>query len=108
MTGYQDDVISIDNTGITVDSYYLPGRPRHVRFGDIARAELIPLGFFTGRHQLVGIGPLRPRLFFHWDRRRATKPLAIEIDRGTPLRLCITPSDPEKALQIIQSRIERS
>ena len=108
MTVYEDEAICIDDTGITIKAYYLPGRPRQVRFDEISRAELIPLGFFTGRHQLVGIGPFRPRLFFHWDRKRATKSHAILLDRQTILHLAITPSEPEQALAVIRNRIEPS
>lgn len=105
MIAYEDDVVAIDDTEITIKSYYVPGRPRRIRIEDIVHAELIPLGFFTGRHQLVGIGPLRPRLFFHWDRKRAGKSQALLLDRGTRLRLAITPSDPEQVLAIVRSRI---
>ena len=105
MTFYDDDVIRIDDTGLTIRSFLLPGRSRHVRFDEIARVDLITLGFFTGRHQLVGIGPLRPRLFFHWDRQRSTKTHAVLLDRGKVLRLAITPSDPERVLGIISDRI---
>lgn len=106
MTLYDDDAISIDETGITIKTYYLPRRPRQFRFDEICRAELIPIGFFTGRHQLVGIGPFRPRLFFAWDRNRSSKSHTLVLDRQKMLHAAITPSDPEQALGIIRGRIE--
>lgn len=107
MTVYDDGVISLDEAGITVRNYYLPGRPRHIRYDGIVHAELIPLGFGTGRHQLVGVGPLRPRVFFHWDRNRAAKSRGLSLDLGNWLRLAITPDDPDRVLAIIRGRTQR-
>lgn len=104
METYKDDVVTLDDTGITVKNYYLPGRSRQIRYEDIVRADLIPLGFGTGRHQLVGIGPLRPRLFFHWDRKRSAKSQALSLDLGNALRLAITPDEPDQVLALIRSR----
>lgn len=103
---YEDDTLAIDETAITIKNSLLPGRSRQLRFDEISRAELIPIGFFTGRHQLVGIGPFRPRLFFHWDRTRAAKSHAIVLDRQKMLHVAITPSDVEQALAIIRRQIE--
>lgn len=98
-----DDAVTLDETGITVKNYFLPGRPRTIRYDDIIRAEIIQLGFGTGRHQLVGIGPLRPRLFFHWDRKRATKSQGLSLDLGRRLRLAITPDEPDRVLAHIRN-----
>ena len=104
MPTYDDDVVTLDDTGITVKNYYLPGRPRHIRYDDVKHTELIPLGFGTGRHQLVGIGPLRPRLFFHWDRKRSAKSHGLSLHLNHWLRLAITPNEPDKVLALIRSR----
>ena len=103
MTTYDDDAVTLDETGITVKNYYLPGRPRTIRFNDIVHAEIIDLGFGTGRHQLVGIGPLRPRLFFHWDRKRSTKSHGISLDLGRRVRLAITPDEPTRVLAYVRN-----
>ena len=103
MTTYDDDAVTLDETGITVKNYYLPGRPRTIRYDDIVHAEIIDLGFGTGRHQLVGIGPLRPRLFFHWDRKRSTKSHGISLDLGRRLRLAITPDEPTRVLAYVRN-----
>ncbi len=99
---YEDDVVILDKTGITVKHYYLPGRPRHTRYDDIDDVQQIDLGFATGRHQLVGIGPLRPQLFFHWDRDRSKKSQGLSLDVGRALRLAITPDDPERVLALVR------
>ena len=103
MANYDDDTVTLDERGITVKNYYLPGRPRTIRYDDIIHAEMIQLGFGTGRHQLVGIGPLRPRLFFHWGRKRSTKSYGLSLDLGRRLRLAITPDEPERVLAHIRS-----
>ena len=103
MATYDDDAVTLDERGITVKNYYLPGRPRTIRYDDIVHAEMIRLGFGTGRHQLVGIGPLRPRLFFHWDRKRSTKSHGLSLDLGRRLRLAITPDEPDRVLAHIRS-----
>lgn len=101
MAMYDDSVVTLDDIGITVKNYYLPGRPRQIRYDNIKHSELIQLGFGTGRHQLVGIGPLRPRLFFHWDRKRSAKSHGLSLDLGRWLRLAITPDDPDQVLALI-------
>lgn len=105
MAIHDDDVVMLDSTGITVKNYFLPGRARHISYDDIVTAELIPLGFGTGLHQLVGIGPLRPRLFFHWDRKRAGKSHGLSLDLGRRLRVVITLDDPGEVLAQLNSRI---
>ncbi|MFT4864884.1 MAG: hypothetical protein ACI9N0_000345 [Ilumatobacter sp.] len=104
MATYDDDAVTLDERGVTVKNYYLPGRPRTIRYDDIDHAEIIQLGFGTGRHQLVGIGPLRPRLFFHWDRKRSTKSHGLSLDLGRRIQLAITPDDPDRVLAHIHSR----
>lgn len=105
MAIHDDDVLTLDSTGITVKNYFLPGRSRHIRYDDIVTAELIPLSFGTGRHQLVGIGPLRTRLFFHWDRKRAGKSHGVSLDLGRRLRVVVTPDDPGEVLAQLNGRI---
>ncbi len=104
MAIYDDDVVTLDEIGITVKNYYLPGRPRVIRYDDIVAVELAPLGFGTGRHQLVGIGPLRPRTFFHWDRKRSAKSQALSLDLGNWLRIAVMPAEPEQVLALIRGR----
>ena len=44
MATYDDNVVTLGDTGITIKNYYLPGRARHIPYGDIVKAELIQLG----------------------------------------------------------------
>lgn len=108
MASYEDDAIALNETGITIKHYYLPGRPRHITYEEIVRAGLISLGFATGRYQLIGFSPGRLRHFFHWDRRRSTKRRGVSLDIGRWRRLAITPDDPEGVIGMIQGRIGAS
>ncbi|MFK8023921.1 MAG: hypothetical protein AB8G26_08155 [Ilumatobacter sp.] len=105
MAAYDDVAVVVDDTGVTIKNYLVPGRAKLIAFDDIVDAELITIGFATGRHQLVGVGPGRPRLFFHWDRTRASKSHAVRLDVGKKLHVAITPEDPEQALAAIQQRL---
>lgn len=107
MATYDDEVVTLDDIGITVKNYYLPGRPRRIRYDDVVGVESIQLGFGTGRHQLVGIGPLRPRTFFHWDRKRSAESRALSLDLGRWLRVAITPDEPDEVLAIIRTSSAR-
>lgn len=82
MATYDDDAISLDDSGITIKHYHLPGRTRHIPYNDIMRAELVALRFCTGRRRLVGFSPGRPRHFFHWDRERSAKTHGVSLDVG--------------------------
>lgn len=104
---YEDRNLSIDQDGLTVHNVYRPGQRTRIPFDAIRDATLVPLGFFTGRHQLIGLGPFRPRLWFQWDRARSTKRQGISIDRGSWLRLGITPDDPDRVLEILSARSAR-
>lgn len=103
---YRDRIMSIDNEAITVDRYTLTGRPRRIPFEAIHRARPIRLRFLTGRHQLIGISPGRPRTYFHWDRYRGHKRVGIELDLGRAIRIGLTPEDPDTVLKLIAPRLE--
>lgn len=105
MQSYDDDAVTLDEIGITVKNYYLPGRPRLIRYDDIVAVELISLGFGNGRRQLVGVGPLRPRTFFHWDRKRSGTARALSLDLGRWLRVAITPEEPEEVFAIVSESL---
>ncbi len=95
MNNYEDDAILIDDDGLTIKSYRWPGNAKHIEFGSIRDLEVFELGFWTGRHRLVGISLGRPHNWFHWDRHRSSKRLAISLDVGGWIRPTIVPNDPE-------------
>lgn len=104
MIMYEDDAVVLDDSGVTIKHYHRPGRPRHISYADVMSAELISLGFATGRYQLIGFSPGRPRHFFHWDHKRSTKRRGVSLDIGRWRRLAITPDDPDVVIGFIQDR----
>ncbi len=108
MTVYDDDVVALDDSGITIKHYHRPNRSRRVAYDNIVAAELIEIGFGSGRYRLVGYSPRRLRHFFHWDPRRASKAHAVSLDTGGWRRIAITPDKPATALRVIRERIGRS
>jgi hypothetical protein len=102
---YDDGAVSLDDSGITIKHYHLPGRTRNIPYDDIVRAEPIALRFGTGRYRLVGFSPGRPRHFFHWDGERSAKTRGVSLDVGRWRRLAITPDDPDAVLDHIRSKI---
>lgn len=105
MTDYVDNVVTLDDSGVTIENHLLPGRPRRIAYDDIVAVDAIELGFATGRHRLVGMGPFRPRHFFHWDRKRSQKSRGVVLDLGRWLRVVITPDDPDTVLDLLRRRI---
>ena len=63
------------------------------------------MGFWTGRHRLVGISFGRPRNWFHWDRNRNRKSTAISLDVGGWIRPTIVPDDPEAVEEILRAQV---
>ena len=107
MAEYDDDVVSVGDTGVTIKHYLWPGRPRLIGYDDIVGVEAISLKFGTGRYRLVGFSPGRPRHYFHWDRNRSAKSRGLSVDVGRWRRLAITPDDPDRVLDLVRRRIER-
>ena len=101
MLRYEDSVIAVSDDTLTVKHYGRPGSPRFIPLDEIHAVEPIRLGFWTGRARLVGFGPGRPFHFFHWDRHRASKRIALSIDLGRRMKLAVTPDDPQRVLELL-------
>lgn len=107
-TTYEDEdeaeaeAILIDELGITIKNSMYPGHRRRITYHAIRSFGVVRLGPLSGRHRLVGFGVRRPRLFFHWDRRRSTKRHAIELDTGQMFRTAITPVHNRAALEAVR------
>ncbi len=105
MSLYDDPLIALDEDGIIIKSYWRPGNERRIAYGDVRAASRIPIGFWTGRARLVGIGFGRPFHFFHWDRHRGSKQAALSLELGRMLKTAITPDEPDRVLELISERI---
>ena len=112
---YDDGRLRIDPRGVTIRPPVArkARRTAHAKclaYDRIRAARLISLGVGSGQLRLVGVSPLRPRVWFHWDPHRRSKKAGIELDVGRWMRLGITPDDPVRALELITDylRKERS
>ena len=103
---YQDDVVSIGDDGVTIKSYRWPGNAKRIEYGSIRGFESFEMGFWTGRHRLVGMSFGRPRNWFHWDRHRGSKRIAISLDVGKWTRPTIVPDDPKAVEEILRGAVD--
>jgi hypothetical protein len=98
-------VVSVDERGVTIKNGLRPGAESLIPFAKIRSARLMDLRVGTGRYRLVGISPGRPFHFFHWDRDRAAKRVAISLDTGRWIKRAITPDDAAAVFGIIEDHI---
>ena len=105
MSHYQDDSILIDDDGLTIKSYRWPGNSKRIEFGSILSFEVFEMGFWTGRHRLVGISFGRPRNWFPWDRNRSGKRMAISLNVGRWTRPTIVPDDPKAVEELLRGAV---
>lgn len=91
MTSYEDNTIRIGDNVVFIKGRGPLQRERRIIRAAIKRVEIFEMGLCSGRARLVGISPLRPRNWFHWDRDRGRKTTAVGIDHGRFLRPTVTP-----------------
>ena len=108
MSDYEDDTIVVDDDGLTIRSYGRPGHVKRIEFSAIRGFETFPMGFWSGRHRLVGMPLGRPRNWFHWDRHRRGKQVAIGLDVGGWIRPTIAPADPETVEQLLRRALDQA
>ena len=102
---YDDDVVSLDDEGITIKHYTNRRRLRHIPYSAVEQLDRIDLRLWTGKYRLVGISPGRPFHFFPWDPHRASKTEALAIDLGRRMRIAISPDNTDAVQQLIEERI---
>lgn len=106
MSGYEDDAILIDDAVLTIGSYRWPGDAKRIDLASIRSFEVFQMGFFTGRHRLVGMGIGRPRNWFHWGRGRGDRRTAISLDVGGLVYPTIVPEDPAAVEEILRAAVD--
>lgn len=102
MTSYEDDVLVVDDDGITVKNWTRPGRAHRIPLSEVESSGLVKLGRWNGRWRLVGVGPFSPRNFYHWDARRTAKTTGIRLNVQGVFRPVLTPDEPHRALEVIR------
>ena len=105
MTQYEDTSITLDEDGVTIKNYRRPGDTKRIAYQTIRSFEPFEMGFWSGRHRLVGIGFGRPRNWFQWDRDRKNKLTAISIDVGKRILPTVTPDDPDAVARILRESV---
>ena len=101
---YDDGGISCDGSGLTIRHYYLWGSKR-IPYASMRSVKKRPLTAVRGKWRIWGSGD-----FVHWyhlDRRRPHKEVALEIDAGGRVRPTITPDDPETVAHILSEHLTR-
>jgi hypothetical protein len=96
---YDDGGVALDDDGLTIRRYYLWGRPRRIRYGDVRSVERRPLSGVSGKWRLWGSGD-----FVHWwnlDPGRPRKRVALEVRTGGRIIPTITPDDPDAVERIL-------
>lgn len=102
MTRYEDQTVLLDDDGLTIKNYRKPGDAKRIPYGSIEDFEVFEMGFWSGRHRLVGISIGRPRNWFPWDRNRSDKRKAISLDVGKRILPTIAPDDPQAVETILR------
>jgi hypothetical protein len=105
MTHYEDTSIALDENGVTIKNYRKPGDTKRIAYQAIRSFEHFEMGFWSGRHRLIGIGFGRPRNWFQWDRDRKTKRTAISIDVGKRIFPTATPDHPDAVETILRESV---
>ena len=105
MTHYEDKTILLDDEAVTIKSYRKPADTKRIEYRSIKGFEVFQMGFWTGRHRLVGMSFGRPRSWFHWDRDRGDKSTGISLDVGGWIRPTIVPDDPEAVAEILNRTV---
>ena len=98
---YEDDTLRLDEQGLTLKSFTLSGRAKHLAWNDIRAFRVRPLTLWSGKYRLAGMG-LAP-VWFGADLARPVKEKLIEIDFGSLLRAGVTPVDADAVAELIAS-----
>lgn len=99
---YRDRWISCTDSQLIIRGYHFPlGTPKAIPYPDIRSVESVEMGVLTGRGRLWGTAS--PRYWAHLDPRRPWKTKALVLDLGHRVRPFITPDDPDRVREIIET-----
>jgi hypothetical protein len=99
---YQDRWITCTERHLVIRDYYFPtGTPKTIPYGNIRSIVRVEMGVLTGKGRLWGTAS--PRYWAHLDLGRPRKKTALILDLGRGVHPFITPANPERVLEIIES-----
>lgn len=100
---YKDNLLLIDDAGITIRDYYFPSSSQKViPWKYLKSAHRFDLTIWNGKFRIWGMG-LRPH-WFNCDSQRPRKTVGFVLDTGSLIKPAITPDDPEKVREILSQR----
>jgi hypothetical protein len=102
MALYRDRWITCTERHLVIRGYYFPtGTPKKIPYRDIRSVSLVQMRALSGKGRLWGTAS--PRYWAHLDLGRPWKKRALVLDLGRRVKAFITPADPERVLEIIES-----
>ena len=105
MTRYEDDSVLLDDEGVTIKNYRKRHDDKRISYRTIQDFELFEMGFWSGRHRLIGLSFGRPRNWFPWERNRRDKRIAVSLDVGKLILPTVTPDDPDAVAAILSEQV---
>jgi hypothetical protein len=99
---YRDHWITCTEHDLVIRGYYFPtGTPKRIPYGEIRSVALVEMGALSGKGRLWGTAS--PRYWAHLDLSRPRKKTALVLDLGRRVKPFVTPTDPDRVLEIIES-----
>lgn len=108
MSLYEDDTVCLDADGVAIKNYRRRGDTKRISYEAIHRVKTFEMGFWSGRHRLIGLSAGRPRNWFPWERDRRTKRLAVSLDVGRLILPTFTPDHPGTVVAMLDEMIDVS
>jgi len=103
-TLYDDGVLLLDRTGVTLRHYYFPwAGSKHIGWSAIRRVQARPMGWLTGKGRLWGTA--NPGYWLPLDTRRGRKTTLLVFDIGTRVKPCVSPNQPERVLELLREQV---
>jgi hypothetical protein len=103
---YEDQHIVCDDDALTIKQYHFPFGSKRIAYDDITRIDEAPLGWFTGKLRIWGMGPAP--YWFHLDWARPSKSYGIVLDHGSWLKSVLTPDDHAAAIALLRHKAKKA
>jgi hypothetical protein len=102
-TLYQDNQLTLDEIGITIQAYYFPlATKKLIPWSRLKSVSAFDVTFWNGKYRIWGMG-LKP-VWFNCDSDRPEKSKGFALDSGSFIKAAITPNDPEKVRSVFIQR----
>lgn len=99
---YEDNNITLDDSGITIHRYYLTGASKYISYSDIQSIRRFVLPPLRGKWRLWGSGDFRR--WWNLDLNRPNKHEALELNVGKSVYPTITPDNIDQVEKLLRSQ----